>query len=198
MYISPVQFLGVGYAAVINAAWLNIYYIVILAWCLFYFLVSLNSGKLKETIFPKNAVAVIIKIHFINIYYLFQLFRGEVATIGGIPRPAWALILAPTLPLSSRAIAHFITSMEHCMIQAISPIPSKNIGSKKPFLYCYFKWKTDANCVCLLFQTSSANDFRRSRRYWRTSLGTGWNFGCCLVHVLLLYLEGRQVDRQSE
>ena len=30
---------GVGYAAVINAAWLNVYYIVILAWCLFYFLV---------------------------------------------------------------------------------------------------------------------------------------------------------------
>ena len=37
--------LGVGYAAVINAAWLNIYYIVILAWCFFYFLVSLNTGN---------------------------------------------------------------------------------------------------------------------------------------------------------
>lgn len=41
---------GVGYAAVINAAWLNIYYIVILAWCLFYFLVSLSSSKLARFI----------------------------------------------------------------------------------------------------------------------------------------------------
>ena len=38
-----------GYAAVINAAWLNIYYIVILAWCLFYFLVSLSSGTVTFT-----------------------------------------------------------------------------------------------------------------------------------------------------
>ena len=44
LYVDVVLYLGVGYAAVINAAWLNIYYIVILAWCLFYFLVSLNSG----------------------------------------------------------------------------------------------------------------------------------------------------------
>ena len=40
---------GVGYAAVVNAAWLNIYYIVILAWCMFYFLVSLNSSKFPLT-----------------------------------------------------------------------------------------------------------------------------------------------------
>jgi len=40
--VSPF-FKGVGYAALVNAAWLNIFYIVILAWCLFYFLVSLNT-----------------------------------------------------------------------------------------------------------------------------------------------------------
>jgi len=40
--VSPF-FKGVGYAALVNAAWLNIYYIVILAWCMFYLLVSLNS-----------------------------------------------------------------------------------------------------------------------------------------------------------
>lgn len=45
-----------GYAAVINAAWLNIYYIVILAWCLFYFLVSLSKGKpeFAYTTYSKN------------------------------------------------------------------------------------------------------------------------------------------------
>ena len=36
---------GVGYAAVINAAFIAIFYIVILAWCLFYFFASLTAGN---------------------------------------------------------------------------------------------------------------------------------------------------------
>lgn len=43
--VIPLYHSGVGYAGLVNAAWLNIYYIVILAWCMFYFLVSLNSRK---------------------------------------------------------------------------------------------------------------------------------------------------------
>lgn len=52
--LNILQCLGVGYAAVVNAAWLNIYYIVILAWCLFYFLVSLSSSKFLRVHFIKN------------------------------------------------------------------------------------------------------------------------------------------------
>ena len=43
--VIPLYHAGVGYAALVNAAWLNIYYIVILAWCMFYLLVSLNTRK---------------------------------------------------------------------------------------------------------------------------------------------------------
>ncbi len=38
-----VSMTGVGYAAAIIAAWLNIYYIVVLAWALFYLVYSFNS-----------------------------------------------------------------------------------------------------------------------------------------------------------
>ena len=37
---------GVGYAAVINAAFIAIFYIVILAWCLFYFFACLTAGNI--------------------------------------------------------------------------------------------------------------------------------------------------------
>jgi hypothetical protein len=36
---------GVGYAAAVMACWLNVYYIVVLAWGLYYFYESLSSGK---------------------------------------------------------------------------------------------------------------------------------------------------------
>ncbi|XP_063982875.1 sodium- and chloride-dependent GABA transporter 1-like [Diachasmimorpha longicaudata] len=40
--IAPI-FKGIGYATCVLSCWTNIYYIIILAWALFYFLVSLNS-----------------------------------------------------------------------------------------------------------------------------------------------------------
>ena len=39
---------GIGYATCVLSCWTNIYYIIILAWALFYFLVSLRIGiKIK-------------------------------------------------------------------------------------------------------------------------------------------------------
>ena len=36
---------GVGYAAMVNCAWMSTYYIVILAWILFYIIASLTNGR---------------------------------------------------------------------------------------------------------------------------------------------------------
>lgn len=43
---------GIGYATCVLSCWTNIYYIIILAWALFYFLVSLRAG---ERIIPIKA-----------------------------------------------------------------------------------------------------------------------------------------------
>lgn len=37
--------LGIGYAAAVMSCWMNVYYIVILAWAVFYFFMSLRAGK---------------------------------------------------------------------------------------------------------------------------------------------------------
>lgn len=36
---------GIGYAAAVMSCWMNVYYIVILAWALFYFFMSLRTGE---------------------------------------------------------------------------------------------------------------------------------------------------------
>jgi hypothetical protein len=42
--IAPL-FKGIGYAAAVMSCWMNVYYIVILAWAIFYFFMSMRSGK---------------------------------------------------------------------------------------------------------------------------------------------------------
>lgn len=48
---------GIGYATCVLSCWTNIYYIIILAWALFYFLVSLRAGETTCILFwqKKNA-----------------------------------------------------------------------------------------------------------------------------------------------
>lgn len=46
--IAPI-FKGIGYAAAVMSCWMNVYYIVILAWAVFYFFMSLRTGMLTSS-----------------------------------------------------------------------------------------------------------------------------------------------------
>lgn len=48
IHILNIQWTGIGYAAAVMSCWMNVYYIVILAWAIFYFFMSLRSGMLKQ------------------------------------------------------------------------------------------------------------------------------------------------------
>lgn len=47
--IAPI-FKGIGYAAAVMSCWMNVYYIVILAWAVFYFFMSMRAGKRRSSI----------------------------------------------------------------------------------------------------------------------------------------------------
>lgn len=52
--IAPL-FKGIGYAAAVMSCWMNVYYIVILAWAIFYFFMSMRSGPFRHALYPYNA-----------------------------------------------------------------------------------------------------------------------------------------------
>lgn len=65
---------GIGYAAAVMSCWMNVYYIVILAWAVFYFFMSMRAGKFFNPFQCKYS-------------YLFQLqmYLGVRVTTGGTP-----------------------------------------------------------------------------------------------------------------
>lgn len=57
---------------------------------------------------------------------------------------------------------------------------------------------TVAVCLCMYVQAPNTADLRRGGTCWRHPLGAGRHVAAGVDLVLLLYMERRQVDRQSE
>lgn len=57
-YLYDYERVGIGYAAAVMSCWMNVYYIVILAWAVFYFFMSLRSGKNWQIPLQINVIVV--------------------------------------------------------------------------------------------------------------------------------------------
>lgn len=110
-YLSNVQRIGIGYAAAVMSCWMNVYYIVILAWAIFYFFMSLRSGNTRNHCklisfdcvqFGVNVLDIELLIliefffssflhstsFFLTIRFSTQMFHGVRAIIFGIQKLA--------------------------------------------------------------------------------------------------------------
>ncbi len=58
-----------GYAAAVMACWLNVYYIVVLAWGLYYFYESLSSGKFYYSMYTLQYLWVVMIFYWLPLQY---------------------------------------------------------------------------------------------------------------------------------
>ena len=82
--ISPI-FKGVGIAAAVMACWLNVYYIVVLSWGLYYFYSSLTPSKLHKD-FTHIEIGMITELPIYSTYCctLYAVYRPP---LGGLQQP---------------------------------------------------------------------------------------------------------------
>lgn len=74
-----------------------------------------------------------------------------------------------------------------------SQIPWRSFGSK------VHKINMNSECNLTFFlQTTSTSNLKRNRRYRKCPMGACWNTAVGLDPLLLLYMEGRQMDRKGK